>query len=130
MSLFETLLTTTRTNASEEPVKAIVRQQLPRYFVYAQVGLVGGAIGVMLTVGLAIIVQALLPPTIIFSPSVILLMTIAALISVGVSWLFGQTAPRLLPRQFYDLNEQGLQVILVFSVFASLLQTILFMNVL
>jgi hypothetical protein len=130
MSLFETLLTTTRTNTSEEPVKVIVRQQLPRYFVYAQLGLVGGAIGVMLTIGLAVIVQALLPPTIIFSPSVILLMTIAALISVGVSWLFGQAAPRLLPRQFYDLNEQGLQVILVFSVFAGLLQTILFMSVL
>jgi CBS domain containing-hemolysin-like protein len=130
MSLFETLLTPTKTDASEEPVKAIVCQQLPRYFVYAQLGMVGGAIGVMLTIGLAVVLQALLPPTIIFSPSAIVLMTMAALISVGVSWLFGQAAPRLLPRQFYNLNEQGLQVILIFSVFASLLQTILFMNVL
>jgi hypothetical protein len=130
MSLFETPLTTTKTDTSEVPVTAILCQRLPRYFVYAQLGLVGGAIGVMLTIGLAVIVQMLLPPAIIFSPSVILFMTIAALLSVGVSWLFGQVVPRLLPRQFYDLNEQGLQMILVFSVFASLLQTILFMNVL
>jgi hypothetical protein len=130
MSLLETLLPTTKTQASEEPNKVIVRQRVSRYFICAQLGLVGGAIGVMLTIGLAIIVQALLPPTVIFSPSVILFMTTTALISVAVSWLFGQAAPRLLPRQFYDLNEQGLQVILIFSVFASLLQTILFMSVL
>jgi hypothetical protein len=130
MSLLETLLPTTKTQVSEEPIKVIVRQRVSRYFICAQLGLVGGAIGVMLTIGLAIIVQALLPPTVIFSPGVILFMTTTALISVAVSWLFGQTATRLLPRQFYDLNEQGLQVILIFSVFASLLQTILFMSVL
>ena len=130
MSSLETLLPTIKTQVSEEPVKVIVRQRLPRYFICAQLGLVGGAIGVMLTIGLAIIVQAFLPPMVIFSPNVILLMTIAAVISVAVSWLFGQAAPRLLPHQFYDLNEQGLQVILIFSVFASLLQTILFMSVL
>ena len=76
MSLFETLLTPTKTDASEEPVKAIVCQQLPRYFVYAQLGMVGGAVGVMLTIGLSVVVQALLPPTIIFSPSVIGVMTV------------------------------------------------------
>ncbi len=119
-------LATTETGASKSQAMAIVLRRLPQYITCAGVGLVGGSVGVTLAIGLAIVVQLLLPPPAIFSPGAIPLMVVAALAGLGVSWLLAQMARRIVPNLLHNSGEQGLQVTLVFSTFASLLQTLLF----
>jgi CheY-like chemotaxis protein len=101
-------------------------QRLPYYLVYMGLGLVGGAMGVALAIWLAILVQSMLPPTSSFSPGPLPLIITAILMSVGASWLLSQVATWLSPRFFPSLGGQALQIILVSSTSASLLQTLLF----
>jgi hypothetical protein len=106
--------------------KGFVRQQLPQYTMCAALGLLAGAMGVALTIGLAILVNLLLPPSTLFAPGTIPLMVTGALAGVGFGWLLGRAANFTWPGLFEAPREKGLQVILVFSVLASLLQTLLF----
>ena len=104
----------------------IVLRRLPRYAVCAGLGMLGGAVGVAVAIGLAILVQLLLPPSVVLQPGIIPLMVLATMAGLGVSWLFARMMRHVVPGLLNDSPEKELQVILVFSVFTSLLQTILF----
>jgi hypothetical protein len=88
--------------------------------------MLGGAVGVAVAIGLAILVQLLLPPSVVLQPGIIPLMVSATMAGLGVSWLFARMMRHVVPGLLNDSPEKELQVILVFSVFTSLLQTILF----
>jgi hypothetical protein len=82
--------------------------------------------GVALVIGLAIAINLLLPPSVSFAPGVIPLMAASALAGAGIAWLLGHV-PKLSWRELrQDSAETGLRVMLVFSVLASLLQSLLF----
>jgi hypothetical protein len=98
---------------------------IPQYIIYAGLGLLGGAVGVAIAIGLAIIVQLALPPLTVIAPGIIPLAIVAALAGVGISWLFGLTARMIWPA--LDFIEHGIQVMLVSSILVSLLQVFLFM---
>ena len=104
----------------------IVLRRLPRYAVCAGLGMLGGAVGVAVAIGLAILVQLLLPPSVVLQPGIIPLMVSATVAGLGVSWLLARMMRHVMPGVLHDSPEKELQVILVFSVFTSLLQTILF----
>jgi len=89
-------------------------------------GVLGGATGVAGAIGLAIMVQLILPVAIVFSPGVTSLTITAALLGVGFSWFISLAACRLIPGLSYPRTRRGLQVVMVFSVLTSLLQSILF----
>jgi hypothetical protein len=101
-------------------------RRLPQYAVCAGLGMLGGAVGVAVAIGLAILVQLLLPPSVVLQPGIIPLMVLATMAGLGVSWLFARMIRHVVPGLLNDSPEKELQVILVFSVFTSLLQTILF----
>jgi hypothetical protein len=122
------VFTETETSKPKAQVMTIELQRLPQYVICTGLGLVGGATGVVLAVGLAILIQLLLPPPTVFSPGAIPLMVTAILSGLGVSWLLDQVARRILSSPFRNLGEQRLQVVLVFSTVTSLLQTLLFMQ--
>ena len=103
-----------------------VLYRLPRYAAYVALGLLGGAAGVALAIGLAILVQLRLPPPAVFAPGVIPLMVTAVLGGLGVSWLIGCVTRYTSPDVPDDSAQNGLQVILVSSVFASLAQVLFF----
>lgn len=120
-------LLTTETGMSDANAQGFALQQLPYYSICAGLGMLGGALGVALAIGLTILINLLLlPPFEVFAPGVIPLMAASALAGVGIAWLLGQVANFTWPGLFADLNENGLRVILVFSILGSLLQTILF----
>ncbi len=114
------------TAATEAGITGLVLRQLPQHMVCAALGWVGGAAGVALAIGLVISLQLLLPPAYALSIGVVPLMVIAAIAGLLVSWLLGRLAHRSLPHLLESSDERGLQVILVFSVFTSLLQILLF----
>ncbi|MFC1974779.1 hypothetical protein ACFLXQ_00090 [Chloroflexota bacterium] len=124
MSLRNHLMTATKIDESKSWT-VVVWQRLPQYIICIGLGLLGGATGVALIIGLAIIIQSLQPLTVIFLPGIIPLAVAAILMGLGVSWLFGQIAHRIFPDLFYN---SGLQVILIFSAFISLLETFLFLQ--
>jgi len=95
-----------------------ILRRLPQYAANVGLGLVGGALGVAVTIGLAILIQLPLPAPTVFAPGIIPLMVGAALAGVLCSGL--------LRRVGRDSSGSGLQVTLVSSVFASLVQTLLF----
>jgi hypothetical protein len=104
----------------------IALQRLPQYVTCVGLGLLGGAGGLTLAIGLVIVVQLLLPPAKIFLPGAIPFIVMATAIGLGVSWLLGRATCRIFPGFLGSLGERGLQVILVFSTFTSLLQAVLF----
>ena len=104
----------------------IVLRRLPQYAVCAGLGMMGGAAGVAMAIGLAILIQSLLPARAVFSPGIIPLMVAGVVAGLGVSWLFARAARHILPGLRHGSPEKELQVVLVFSVFTSLLQTMLF----
>ena len=104
----------------------IVLRRLPQYVVCAGLGMLGGAAGVAVAIGLAILVQLLLPPSVVFQTGIIPLMVLATVAGLGVSWLLARMIGHIVPGFLQDSPEKELQVILVFSVFTSLLQTMLF----
>ncbi|MFC1976266.1 hypothetical protein ACFLXQ_07695 [Chloroflexota bacterium] len=124
MSLLNTFLATAKTGESKERSMAVA-QRLLQYIICTGLGLLGGAMGVALAIGGAITIQSLLFPAAIFVPGVVPVAVAAVLIGLGVSWLFGWVANRILPGLFYN---SGLQVILIFSAFISLLETFLFLQ--
>lgn len=126
MSLLDILLTPTQAGESEGQ-SITIWQQLSQYIISTSLGLLGGAIGVALAIGLAIVVQRLLFPATIFLPGAILLGVVAVLSGWGVSWLLSQVARHICPDLSCNLHEKGMQMMLIFSAFTSLLQTFLFM---
>ena len=117
------VLVSTKSNTSGTQIEL---RRLPRYAVCAGLGMLGGAVGVAVAIGLAILVQLLLPPSVVLQPGIIPLMVSATMAGLGVSWLFARMMRHVVPGLLNDSPEKELQVILVFSVFTSLLQTILF----
>jgi hypothetical protein len=126
MSLLDILLTPTKAGESEGQ-SITIWQQLSQYIILTILGLLGGTTGVVLAIGLAIAVQGLLFPTMIFLPGAVLLGVMAVLSGWGVSWLLGQAARRICPDLPCNLHEKGMQMMLIFSAFTGLLQTSLFM---
>ena len=86
----------------------------------------GGAVGVALAIGLAIVVQLRLPPPTVFAPGVMPLMVMAVLAGLCASWLIAQAARYGLPDLMDDPSHCGTQVVLVSSVFASLALVLFF----
>ena len=103
-----------------------VLRRLAQYAVCAGLGMMGGAVGVAMAIGLAILIQLLLPAWAVFSPGIIPLMVMGVVAGLGISWLFARVARHILPGLRHGSPEKELQIILVFSVFTSLLQTMLF----
>jgi hypothetical protein len=101
-------------------------RQLPMYTICVLVGLLGGAMGVALVIGLAILINLTLPPSASFAPGVILLMAASALAGAGITWLVARAARFSWHELRQGLGETGLRVMLVFSVLAALLQSLLF----
>ena len=130
MNLQSTLPARNQADVTVEPVPIL--QQLVHYAFYAGFGLVGGAMGTAVAIGLAIIVQSLQAPTTVFWPSVILLAIAATVIGWGVSWLLGRSAPYILSTLSPSSSsaELGLQIALIMSGLTSLIETYLFMAVL
>ena len=116
----------TEADASAGGAQRSVLRRLPRYAACVALGLLGGVAGVALAIGLAILVQLRLPPPTVFAPGVIPLMVTAVLAGLGVSWLMGQMMRYSRPDRPDDSSHNGMQVILVSSVFASLAQVLLF----
>jgi hypothetical protein len=119
-------LLTTEAGISNTDAQGVALQRLAQYTICVGLGLLGGALGVALAIALTILINLLSPPSVIFAPGVIPLMAGSALAGVGVAWLLSQIVNFILPGLLATLNENGLRVILVFSILASLLQTILF----
>jgi hypothetical protein len=113
------------TNLSTEGTQVFGLQRWIRYFLCAGVGLVGGTTGVAVAIGLTVTIQLLLV-TGAFSPGMIGLTIAATLAGLGVSWSISRAAGQLLPDLFNHPDEQGIQIIMVFSVLTGLLQTFLF----
>lgn len=100
--------------------------QLQRWFAYficATIGLVGGALGVALTIGLTILVVQM--SAIIFYPTSYMLIGVATLFGLGISWLLERMLQYVLP--FLNTSQRQLQVVFVFSVLIVLLEGFVFM---
>jgi len=122
---------TTKADESNIEARESALHRLPLYAVCVGLGLLGGAVGVALAIGLAILIQLRMPPPAVFAPGIIPLMVTAVAAGLGVSWLVGQMARHPMARQSWadllgDSSQHGLQVILVSSVFASLAQVLFF----
>jgi len=82
--------------------------------------------GVVLAIAAVVAIQLWFFPTTVFPPNATLLTLIATVTGAVIAWLFAQGGRRFISGIFEGLAEQGLQVILVFSILASLLQSLLF----
>ena len=127
MSLHNISSTTDTFSHNEQPIPFSI-QQLPRYAVCAATGIVGGGIGVMFTIGMAVIAQGVLFPTIIFLPNVILLTIVATLMGLSCSFLLAQLGRRIMPNLLEAPENRALQVVFVFSTLTTLMETFLFMQ--
>jgi hypothetical protein len=101
-------------------------QRLPGYAACALLGLLGGITGVALTIALAIVIQLILPVPVVFAPRAIPLMLAAILAGLGITWLLGLMARQAGSELVKGSGERGQRVMLVFSVLAGTLQSLLF----
>jgi len=101
---------------------AIQLQKGLTYAFFAAIGMVGGALGVALTIGLMIIVAQTF--TMVFETNSYVLIGLAVLFSLGISWLLERGVRYI----FSGLNtsRQQLQVVFVFSVLIALLEGFVF----
>jgi hypothetical protein len=113
-------------SAPEADTQETVLHRLPQYTLCVGLGLLGGAVGVALAIGLAVVVQLRLPPPTVFTPGVMPLMVTAVLAGLCASWLIGQGLRYGWPDLLGDTSHSGVQVMLVSSVFASLAQVLFF----
>jgi ABC-type antimicrobial peptide transport system permease subunit len=114
---------TTEVGVSEEGARDTVLRRLSLYAFCALLGLLGGAIGVTLAVGLAVLIQVLLPPPAVFAPGAIPLMLVAIMFGLGFSWLLGRVSNLSWSA---DTDPNVMRVMVIFSVLAGLLQSLLF----
>jgi hypothetical protein len=123
-----TLAPLTRTdNHKTVTLKAII-EQLPYLIICMSLGIVGGGIGVALAIGSAVLIQTLFYASTVFLPNVPVLTIVAVLVGLSASWLLSRLARRLMPNFRYNMNAQGLQVILIASALTSLLENYLFLH--
>ena len=66
---------------------------------------------IALVIGLIITIQLSLFPTTAFAPHLIVLTVIAALVSLGFSWLFSRVTPSILPRLLGNISDREIQLI-------------------
>jgi len=100
--------------------------QWQKWFAYvfcAAIGLVTGAIGVALAIGLMIIVTQI--SAIVFDPNSYMLIGVAVLFSLAISWLVERMLRYVMPG--LDTSQRHLQVVFVFSVLIVLLEGFIFM---
>jgi hypothetical protein len=119
-------LTRTESGMSGTQATVIVLRRVPQYANCVGLGLLGGAIGAALAIGLAILSQLLLPPSSAFSLGIVSLMVMASLAGLGASWLLCRAACPVLTDLLHDSRGKGLQMTLVISVLTSLLQILFF----
>jgi hypothetical protein len=127
---FSNIMTTTKADVIKGRTLETTLRKLPQYVVCSGLGLIGGAIGVAIAIALAIVIQARIAPTTTYFPGLVPLSIVATLAGLGVSWLMGRGLHRILPSLSRHPDEKWIQVVLVFSVFASLLETFLFIQAL
>jgi uncharacterized membrane protein YsdA (DUF1294 family) len=117
MSLLNQMDTVTRISESRSET---TWQQMNQYAICAVLGLVGGAVGVMLALGLAIIAQLALPSLIL---GVVPIALVAVLLGLASSWFFHKTMQRIFS---YHFILRSLQITFIVSALTSILQTIVF----
>ena len=114
---------TTEAGVSAEGGKDFLLRRLPQYVFCIWFGLLGGAIGVALAIGTSILIQVVLPPPAVFAPGAIPLMLAAILFGLGFSWLLSRVANL---NWSEEESRNAIRVTVIFSVLASLLQSLLF----
>ena len=93
------------------------------YVFWAAIGLVAGALGVALAIGLMIIVAQV--SAIVFDPNSYMLIGVAVLFSLAISWLIERLLRYVMPG--LNTSQRHLQVVFVFSVLIVLLEGFIFM---
>jgi len=126
MNLWSTIVTTSKTELPRGQIMEVIKQQLPGQIFCIGLGLLSGATGVAITIGLVIMIQGLLFRVAAFSPGLIGITITATVTGLGVAWLLDQVAPRLLPGLYSNLDEDRLKLVMILSVFTSLVQALLF----
>lgn len=128
MNLSSTNSELTGTKVSDKPTFQPLLSRLAQHLTAAGLGILGGATGVAGAIGLAIIIQFYVYPATVYSPAITTVAITATLLGLGCSWLISRIAFRLIPGLSRLCAGQGLQVVLVFSILASLLQSFLFLQ--
>ena len=126
MNLWSTIVTTRKTELPRDQILEVIKQQLPGQAFCIGLGLLSGATGVAIIIGLVIMIQELTFPGATFSPGVIGITIAATVVGLGVSWLLDRIAARFLPRLYGNLDEDRLKLVMILSVFTSLVQGLLF----
>jgi hypothetical protein len=126
MNPWSTIVTTSKTELPKDQILEAIKQQLPGQIFCIGLGLLSGTTGVAITIGLVIMIQELLFRMATFSPGVIGITIAATVAGLGVSWLLDQVAPRFLPGLYYNLAEDRLKLVMILSVFTTLVQALLF----
>ena len=126
MTLQNTTFTSSQPIVSRREISTLHR--LTEYTICSGLGMIGGATGTAIAIGLAIIAQLVLFPTSTSLPGLIPLNIVAVFMGLMVSWLLGWIGYRIIPTlASSDSMEQGIQVVLIFSGLISLLETTLYM---
>ena len=128
MNARDTLLFPKKTAISQETDTASFLHQLSQSVFCVGLGALSGMMSTALVIGLLIILQLSLSPTTTFAPHLIVLTVIAALVSLGLSWLFSRVTPSMLPRLLGNISDREIQIIFTIGVLTSLLEMILFLK--
>lgn len=126
MTLQNTTFTSSQTVVSSREISTLHR--LSQYFICGGLGMIGGAIGTAIAIGLAIVAHLVLFPTSTALIGLIPLNITAIFMGLMVSWLLSWVGHRIIPTlASCTSTEQGIQVTLIFSGLISLLETTLYM---
>lgn len=105
------------------------RYWLTKYLISAGLGVVAGGLGVTVVMGCIVFIQLFYVTNHMFLPAPTLVAIAAVIAGVIISWLLYMGlryfSPFILLRA---LNQDGLRIILIFSVLTGLLETFLYMQ--
>ncbi|MCB0196852.1 MAG: hypothetical protein KDJ65_33175 [Anaerolineae bacterium] len=105
------------------------RYRLTKYLVSAGLGVVAGGLGVTVVMGCIICIQLFYITNHMFFPDPRMVTIAATVMGAGISWLLYRALRHFSPFNLLrTLNQEGLRVILIFSVLTSLLETFLYMQ--
>jgi hypothetical protein len=107
-------------------VRPLFNQELPQHLIGMGLGLVGGAAGVVLAILLALVVQMALPPSVVFFPGLIPMMTVALLAGWGAVALLSRGVTRVSPHWFRGRREQLWQIASACATGTCLFQVVFF----
>lgn len=128
MDLPKEILSLNQIIPSKKQTTELLRR-LPQYVIYACLGVIGGAVGVIIAFLLAIIVQSFLPSQQSFMLGIVPTTVLAVVFGLGISWLLTWSAEQIVfLKSMRNLRSDGIQVIFICSVLTSLLETFLFMQ--